>query len=97
MLFVDKTGDDTKKEVDKINQQIKENMKTLETKISLQEKSLDGKISKHDTLINEFKSNIKDLKTESQKTPKQGTLQAPSQYQYNVLLKFRRFSEERAE
>ena len=71
-----------KKEVDKINQQIKENMKTLESKISLQEKSLDGKISKQDTLINEFKSNIKDLKMESQKTPKPGTLQTPSQYQY---------------
>ena len=62
LIFVDKTGDDTKKEVDKINQQIKENMKTLESKISLQEKSLDGKISKHETLFNEFKSNIKDLK-----------------------------------
>ena len=61
-----------KKEVDKLNQQIKDNMKTLESKISLQEKSLDGKISKHDTQINEFKSNMKDLKMESQKTPKQG-------------------------
>ena len=61
-----------KKEVDKLNQQIKDNMKTLESKISLQEKSLDGKISKHDTQINEFKSNMKDLKIENQKTPKQG-------------------------
>ena len=86
MIFVDKTGDDMKKEVDKLNQQIKENMKTLETKISLQEKSLDGKISKHETLFNEFKSNIKDLKMETQKTPKQGTLQAPSHYQCNILL-----------
>ena len=63
-----------KKEVDKLNQQIKENIKTLESKISLQEKSLDGKISKHDTQINEFKSSMKDLKMESQKTPKQGKL-----------------------
>ena len=61
-----------KKELEKLNQQIKENMKTLESKISLQEKSLDGKISKHDTQINEFKSNMKDLKIENQKTPKQG-------------------------
>ena len=61
-----------KKEVEKINQTIKENVKTLESKLSLQEKSLEGKISKQESQINEFKTNIKDLKSEGQKTPKQG-------------------------
>ena len=61
-----------KKEVEKINQTIKENVKTLESILSLQEKSLEGKISKQESQINEFKTNIKDLKSEGQKTPKQG-------------------------
>ena len=63
-----------KKEVDQINQTIKDNVKTLESKINLQEKSLDGKISKQESQISEFKSNIKDLKVENQKTPKQGKI-----------------------
>ena len=61
-----------RKEVEKINQTIKENVKTLESKINLQEKCLDGKISKYEVQINEFKTNIKELKVESQKPPKQG-------------------------
>ena len=73
-LYLDKTGDDLKKEVDQINQTIRDNVKTLESKINLQEKSLDGKISKQESQISEFKSNIKDLKVENQKTPKQGKI-----------------------
>ena len=71
-ILVDKTGDEVKKEVEKINLTVKENIKTLESKLNLQEKSLEGKISKQESQIIEFKTNIKDLKAEGQKTPKQG-------------------------
>merc|ERR1712013_952234 len=62
-----KSGDELKKEVDKINQQIKDSIKSVEVKISSQEtqvKTLDGKVTKQD-------STISDLKTKIDKLPKQ--------------------------
>ena len=63
--FLDKPGEDLKKDLEKANQQIKENMKTLEGKITSQERNLEAKIGKTDNQVTEVRKEIKDLSTKA--------------------------------
>jgi len=73
-----KSGDEIKKEVDKINLQIKDNMKSLESKISSQDtqvKSLEGKITKQEVVVTDIKSKIDKLpKQDTSATKQEDTL-----------------------
>ena len=61
LYYIDKSGDELKKEVDKINQQIKDNLKSVEVKITTQEnqvKTLEGKVTKQESAVTELKTKI---------------------------------------
>jgi len=68
-----KSGDELKKEVDKINQAIKDNIKSVEVKISSSEtqvKTLEGKITKQETAVSELKTKIDKLPKQEATTAK---------------------------
>jgi len=68
-----KSGDELKKEVDKINQQIKDNLKSVEGKISTQDtqvKTLEGKITKQESQVTEVKTSVKEISGKIDNLPK---------------------------